>query len=172
MTAQPVVLVVDDEADLAESCARLLRRRGYGVVTVNSWEAGHAALRTSRPHLLVSDVRLPDGDGLELVREAHGLNPPVPAVVISGYLSEANRTAARAAGVVEFLSKPFSNEAFGRAIDTALGAAQRMTAPLHPDPADAKVSGMSTAALGRDGVEFVLKLEEIGPVVAKLIRPE
>ena len=74
---------------------------------------------SASPGLLVSDVRLPDGDGLALVREAGALSPPVPAIVLSGYLTEAGRTAAQAAGAVEFLSKPFSNDAFARAVDRA-----------------------------------------------------
>jgi DNA-binding NtrC family response regulator len=120
MAGTAVVLVVDDEADLTESCARLLRRRGYRVVTVNSWTAGRDALGTISPGLLISDVRLPDGDGLVLVREAGALSPPVPAIVMSGYPSEATRRAAYAAGAIEFLSKPFSNDAFSRAVDKAL----------------------------------------------------
>jgi DNA-binding NtrC family response regulator len=115
-----LVLVVDDEADLAESCARLLRRRGYRVITVGSWAAGREALRTASPRLLVSDLRLPDGDGLSLVREAGTLTPAVPAIVISGYPSEGSRAAARTAGAVDFLPKPFSNDAFARAVDKAL----------------------------------------------------
>jgi DNA-binding NtrC family response regulator len=117
-----LVLVVDDEADLAESCARLLRRRGYRVLTVNSWTAGRAALISSSPGLLLSDVRLSDGDGLALVREAGALSPPVPAIVMTGYPSEASRSAAREAGAVEFLSKPFSNDLLARAVDKALEA--------------------------------------------------
>jgi DNA-binding NtrC family response regulator len=120
MTNRPVVLVVDDESDLAESCARLLRRRGYRVVTAHSYVTGQAALSQTSPALLVSDVRLPDGDGLDLVRAAGARHPPVPAIVISGYLSEANQIAARDAGAVAFLSKPFSNDLFSRAVDRAL----------------------------------------------------
>jgi DNA-binding NtrC family response regulator len=120
MTTSALVLVVDDEADLAESCARLLRRRGYRVMIANSWAAGRAALMADSPRLLVSDVRLPDGDGLALVREAGARTPPVPVIVISGYLSETSRAAAREAGAIEFLSKPFSNDALSRAVDRAL----------------------------------------------------
>jgi DNA-binding NtrC family response regulator len=116
------VLVVDDETDLAESCARVLRRRGYRVLTASSWAAGREALMTASPGLLVSDVRLPDGDGLALVREAGTFIPPVPAIVISGYPSEASRAAARNAGAIDFLPKPFSNDAFCRAVDKALEA--------------------------------------------------
>jgi DNA-binding NtrC family response regulator len=120
MTTPAVVLVVDDESDLAESCARLLRRRGYRVVTANSCASGRAALAGASPALLVSDVRLPDGDGLDLVRTATALTPPVPSIVISGYLSATSQTAARAAGAVAFLAKPFTNDAFSRAVETAL----------------------------------------------------
>ena len=115
-----MVLVVDDESDLAESCARLLRRRGYRVVTAGSCATGHAALAGTSPALLVSDVRLPDGDGLDLVRAASALRPPVPAIVISGYLWAASQTAARDAGAVAFLLKPFSNDVFSRAVEQAL----------------------------------------------------
>jgi DNA-binding NtrC family response regulator len=120
MPSRPVVHVVDDEADLAESCARLLRRHGYHVVTAYSCASGHAALSETSPALLVSDVRLPDGDGLDLVRAAGARQPRVPAIVISGYLSEASRLAARHAGAVAFLSKPFSTDAFSRAVEEAL----------------------------------------------------
>lgn len=120
MTSVTVVLVVDDEFDLAESCARLLRRRGYHVVTAGSCATGHAALAGTSPALLVSDVRLPDGDGLDLVRAASALKPPVPTIVISGYLSAAGQMAARDAGAVAFLSKPFASEVFAQAVEQAL----------------------------------------------------
>lgn len=120
MPSSPIVLVVDDESDLAESCARLLRRNGYQVVIANSYAAGHAALNGTSPALLVSDVRLLDGDGLDLVRAAGARQPKVPSIVISGYLSAASQIAARDAGAVAFLSKPFSNDVFSRAVQLAL----------------------------------------------------
>ena len=120
-----VVLVVDDESDLAESCARLLRRRGFRVVTADSCATGRAALAGASPELLVSDVRLPDGDGLDLVRAAHRLRPPVTAIVMSGYLSPSSQMEARAAGAVAVLSKPFSTDAFSRAVERALDPRDR-----------------------------------------------
>jgi DNA-binding NtrC family response regulator len=120
MSNPAVVLVVDDEADLAESCARLLRRRGYRVVMADSCATGRAALTGTSPELLVSDVRLPDGDGLDLVRVANRLRPPVTAIVMSGYLSPSDQMEARAAGAVAVLSKPFSTDAFSRAVEKAL----------------------------------------------------
>jgi len=115
-----VVLVVDDEFEFAETCARLLTRRGYRVVTAGSCESGHAALLEASPALLVSDLRLRDGDGLALVRAAVALRPAVPAIVMSGYVSEKNRAAALAAGAAAFLGKPFTTDVFARAVEQAL----------------------------------------------------
>jgi DNA-binding NtrC family response regulator len=120
MPTTSIVLVVDDESDLAETCARLLRRRGFRVVTASTVESGHAALAGAVPALLVSDMRLPDGDGLDLVRAAGALKPPIPAIVISGYGSEASQAAALAAGAIAFLPKPFATDVLARAVERAL----------------------------------------------------
>lgn len=112
------LLLVEDESELAESCARLLRRRGYRVVVASSYEEGRAALTRTAPSLLVTDVGLPDGDGIALVVAATALEPAVPAVAMSAL----NRNAAAvAAGAIGFLAKPFTLEDFGRTIDRALG---------------------------------------------------
>jgi DNA-binding NtrC family response regulator len=119
-TPRVLILVVDDESDLAVTCARLLRRRGLDVVTAGSYETGRAALADARLALLVADLRLPDGEGLELVRAAGARRPPVPAIVMTGYVTAVNRAASLAAGAVAFLPKPFTAEAFARAVDAAL----------------------------------------------------
>jgi DNA-binding response OmpR family regulator len=62
------VLAVEDEADLVATYKRLLRRYGYRVVAAGSREAGLAALKDEPPRLLIADLRLPDGDGLDVVR--------------------------------------------------------------------------------------------------------
>jgi DNA-binding response OmpR family regulator len=101
------VLVVDDEADLAATCARLLRRHGYVVVCAGSLAAGMAAL-TDRPDLVIADLRLPDGDGLDVVRAAQTLAAPPPVIVVTGHPSEVSRVLAMRAGAAAFLPKPFA----------------------------------------------------------------
>ena len=101
------VLVVDDEADFLATYERLLRREGFDVVAVASCAAGLAALAVESVHLVISDLRLPDGDGLDVVRFARGSARPVPVIVVTGYPSDATRRAAIAAGATAFLSKPF-----------------------------------------------------------------
>jgi DNA-binding response OmpR family regulator len=122
------VLVVDDEADFLATYERLLRREGFDVVTVTSRAAGLAALVADTLHLVISDLRLPDGDGLDVVRAAHGLSTPVPVIVVTGYPSDETRRAALAAGATTFLAKPFAAAVLLAAIrSTVDGAAGETT---------------------------------------------
>jgi DNA-binding NtrC family response regulator len=114
-----LVLIVEDERDLAATCARLLRRRGHAVVTVGTRQAGLAAL-AELPALLVSDLRLPDGDGLDVVRAATAMQPRVPAVVMSAHASGPDRAAAHQAGAAGFLAKPFTTDAFDAVVENLL----------------------------------------------------
>ncbi len=101
------ILVVDDEDDFLTTYRRLLRRDGYRVVAVGSRAAALDALAADRFVLVISDVRLTDGDGLDVVRGARAIDPPVPAIVVSGFTSEAARRAATEAGATAFVAKPF-----------------------------------------------------------------
>ena len=117
------VLVVDDEDDFLATYERLLRRQGYDVVTATSRAAGLAALAGEPPHLVISDLRLPDGDGLDVVRAARGAREPVPVIVVTGYPSDETRRAAFAAGATTFLSKPFAAAALLAAIRSIVDGA-------------------------------------------------
>jgi len=100
-------LVVDDEVDFLTTYERLLRRQGYEVVTATSCAAGLAAVARERMQLVISDLRLPDGDGLDVVRAARGAADPPTVIVVTGYPSAERRRAALAAGATTFLAKPF-----------------------------------------------------------------
>ena len=115
-----LILLVDDEPDLAATCERLLRRRGHAVITVGSRAGGLAALINAAPMLLVADVRLPDGDGLDVVRAAAAMSPRIPAVVMTGRASDFGRAAARGAGAIAYLPKPFTVDSFAGLVDRVL----------------------------------------------------
>ena len=116
------VLVVDDEPDLVATYERLLRRHGYRVISAGSRAAGLAAIRNGQPHLLIADLKLPDGDGLDVVRAARALPTPPPVIVVTGFASGTSREAAMAAGATAFLRKPFSTEAFRDLVRSILDA--------------------------------------------------
>lgn len=113
------VLVVDDEADLVGSYERLLRRQGYRVVATGTLREALTSIAGGNLVLVVADLRLPDGDGLELVRAARRPPAPIPVIVVTGFGSEASRDAALGAGASAYLRKPFSASAFASLVDQA-----------------------------------------------------
>ncbi len=127
------VFVVDDEPDLVATYRRLLRRHGLQVVSARSRAQALATLPASSPRLLIVDLRLPDGDGLDVVRAARALPTPTPVIVITGMTSAAMREAAMSAGASAFINKPFSTEALSNLVRSILdldgpGPAKRASA--------------------------------------------
>jgi DNA-binding NtrC family response regulator len=114
------VLIVEDEPDLVATYERLLHRHGYRVVSTGSRAAGLAAIRSRRPRLLITDLRLPDGNGLDVVRAARALPDPTPVIVVTGFGT--SRAEAMSAGATAFLTKPFSTEMFNKLVQSLLEA--------------------------------------------------
>lgn len=104
---QPAILVVDDETEFLNTYRRLFGRQGFRVVAASSCAAALLALAHEPFALVIADLRLPDGDGLDVVRGARAALPPTPAIVVSGFTSEAMRKAAFEAGAAAVFAKPF-----------------------------------------------------------------
>jgi DNA-binding response OmpR family regulator len=115
------ILVVEDEADLVVTYDRLLRREGYRVVTAASLAEGLKAIESSPPALVISDLRLPDGDGIGIILAARALDPPAPVIVVTAFASRAARDSALASGAAAFLAKPFPASALLRLVHDELG---------------------------------------------------
>lgn len=101
----PAVLVVDDEADLRELLSLTLVRLGLDVDTAESVGAARALLGRNKYALCLTDMRLPDGTGLDLVRDVAAASGP-PIAVITAYGSAENAVAALKAGAFDYLTKP------------------------------------------------------------------
>ena len=129
------VLVVEDEPDLAVTCQRLLCWQGYDVVSAGSRQAGLWAIRAEPFALVITDLRLPDGDGLDVVRAARATPTLTPVIVFTAFVSERSRRAALEAGAVAYLVKPFSVSAFTTLVREVLDAAAcAPAAPPSPAP--------------------------------------
>jgi DNA-binding response OmpR family regulator len=105
------VLVVEDEPDFRTTYRRLFGRDGFRVVEAASRADALVALAREPFALVMVDLRLPDGDGLDVVRAAGATPKPTPAIVVSGFPSGEARAAARAAGAADFFAKPFETAA-------------------------------------------------------------
>jgi len=124
------VLVVDDERDLRVTYERLLRRHGYRVVHADSRYDGIAVVEAEPLSLVVVDLKLHDGSGLDVVRAARSAPVPVPALVLANVPSLANRDLAARAGAAGFLAKPCSASDFITHVREVLGASDGpFTAP-------------------------------------------
>ena len=114
------VLVVDDEVDFLATYERLLRREGLVVTPAASLASALQAIEGGGFALVISDLKLPDGDGLAVVRAAReGMRPP-PVIVVTGFPSDGRRKQALAAGATAFLPKPFGTAALLAAVRSAL----------------------------------------------------
>jgi DNA-binding response OmpR family regulator len=115
------ILVVDDEVDLVTTYERLLRRHGYRVVPAGTCRDGLLTVKREPFSLVIADLRLPDGDGLEVVRAGRALPVPPPVLVATGLASRTAKDVALAAGATAFLAKPFAADAFIRLVGELLG---------------------------------------------------
>lgn len=104
------VLVVDDEAVLAEMVSMALRYEGWNIATATDGASAIAAARAQRPDVVVLDVMLPDMSGLEVLRKLRGENPQLPVLLLTAKDAVEDRIAGLTAGGDDYVTKPFSIE--------------------------------------------------------------
>lgn len=114
------ILAVDDEPHVLDLCREVLSRDGYAVETAVDTEAALGALRARDYDLVLTDLRMPGRDGLELIREARQLIPRMPIVVLTGYPSIESAVAAVRQGADDVVTKPFDNEHLCRVVRRVL----------------------------------------------------
>jgi DNA-binding response OmpR family regulator len=119
----PVILVVEDEVDLVATYVRVLGRLGQRAVTASTREQALSLIGARPFRLVIADLRLPDGDGLDVVRAARQAPAPSPVIVVTGYPSEASRRRALEAGADAFVPKPFGISWFTDLVRRYLGPA-------------------------------------------------
>jgi FixJ family two-component response regulator len=121
----PVVFVVDDDVSVRESLELMIRFAGWRCETFASAAAFLARPREAAPSCLVLDVRLPDLDGLALQQRVAPDRVDLPIIFITGYGDVPMTVKAMKAGAVEFLTKPFDDEALLGAIRGAIERSAR-----------------------------------------------
>ncbi len=103
------ILVVDDDRAILRSVRRALEARDYRVETVESFADVEPAMAKFRPDIVLLDLVLPDGDGIEMCRRIRRDNP-VPIIVLSAIGEDAKKVEALDTGADDYLTKPFSLE--------------------------------------------------------------
>ncbi len=101
------LLIVDDEASLRDFLTIMFEEDGWRVETAGSLVEARAAIQRNEPDLILCDLMLPDGSGLDLLREAKAQNPSIAVIMITAHTSTKSAVEALKAGAFDYIAKPF-----------------------------------------------------------------
>ncbi|HUR40624.1 MAG TPA: sigma-54 dependent transcriptional regulator [Verrucomicrobiae bacterium] len=120
MNAVPSVLIVDDEADLRELVEITLSRMGLKSAAAANLAEARALMAQQRFDLCITDMRLPDGNGIGLVQHIQQNHPQLPVAVLTAYGNAQAAVESLKAGAFDFVSKPIDLQMLRKLVDTAL----------------------------------------------------
>ena len=103
---RPVVLLVDDDADLLQLIVMRIESAGYQVVAVSSGEEALASVSAMRPDLVVTDLRMEGIDGLALFERLRRISPTLPVIILTAHGTIPDAVAAMQNGLFGFLTNP------------------------------------------------------------------
>ena len=115
------VVIVDDEPDMVENCARILGRVGYQCFTTTEPARALALIEAERPDLLITDLKMPGMDGMELLKRARAVDATLPVIVVTAFATIDSAVEAMKEGATDYLPKNFSVEHLRVAVERALG---------------------------------------------------
>ena len=100
------LLIVDDDNPFRERLARAMEKKGFSVIQAESVQKGIQAVKSGKPGFAVVDLRLGDGNGLEVVKEVQSVNSDSRIVMLTGYGNIPTAVAAIKEGALDYLAKP------------------------------------------------------------------
>jgi two-component system response regulator HydG len=110
MTQQPSILVVDDESGILDTLRILLRKEGFEVATAQGGKAGLDQIRSGNHDIVLTDVRMPQVTGLDILQAAKEQDSMTPVILMTAQASLQTAVAAVNAGAFYYIQKPFSND--------------------------------------------------------------
>ena len=114
------VIVVDDDAEVLKTLRKILLRRGYEVFPFESSVQAVEFLKKGKVDLILSDLKMPEMDGIQFLNRAKGLHPKTPFILITGFATLDTAISAIKWGAFDYLRKPFEVKKIYEVIDRAL----------------------------------------------------
>ncbi len=102
------IMIIDDETDMLENCARILGRNGYVCITTDNPSEALGIASVEHPDLVLTDLKMPKKGGMEILRELKTLDPSIIVIVFTAFSSVQSAVEAMKEGAFDFISKPFS----------------------------------------------------------------
>ena len=117
---KPKILCIEDEPDLLATLHKVLRHQGYEVRSAGNGEEGLASLALEVPDLVITDLMMPDIDGMGILRHVTQAHPEVPVVLITAFATVETAINAIREGAYDYLPKPFSQDQLLVVVERAL----------------------------------------------------
>ena len=158
--ARPVVLIVDDEPDLLELVSLTLSRMNLETRTAPDVQTARRQLKSGSFDLCLTDMRLPDGDGLDLVAWIQENHPNVPVAVITAHGNVESAVRALKLGAFDFVSKPLDLSVLRKLVGSAIRLGSR-------GDGSATTLGQAPRLIGRSGV-----MQQLRGMIARVSRSQ
>ena len=120
MSSRARILVVDDERSMREFLEIFFRSEGYDVTTAGDVASGRLQLESDEFDVLITDIKMPDGSGLDLLHAVQENAPETMVVMITAFASTETALAAMKQGAYDYITKPFHVDAIRLAVEKAL----------------------------------------------------
>ena len=114
------VLIVEDDEDIAQALVRLVGGEGLTPLLAKNGRDALQMVRTGDPDVLMTDFRMPEMDGIELMRKAMEIDPELPVILMTGFADVRGAVEAIRAGAHDYLAKPFDHHEIIRVLLRAL----------------------------------------------------
>ena len=122
------ILIVDDDQMNCDLLQTVLTRHGYQVITTTSGREGLNLFRKHAPRITLLDLRMPEMDGLTVLKEIRAIDPEAPVIILGGGATEVQENQARSLRVTDFIRR-------GLSLDILVEAVHRVSQlPLRPNP--------------------------------------
>lgn len=120
LNTTPRILVVDDDPDILKLLGMRLNAAGYQTTAAHNGAEAMSSVTTARPDLVISDLRMPEMDGLTLMEKLHATHPTLPFIMLTAHGSIPEAVSATQRGAFGFLTKPFDGQELLRQVANAL----------------------------------------------------
>jgi len=152
-TQSQAILVVDDEPDMRTALSHLLSRNGYCVETASTGFEGIEKFKMEKYHVVITDVKMPEMSGMQVLEEVKKISPQVPVIMITGHGTITMAVGAMKQGASDYILKPFSAETLETAVRKVSFEANNEYQQKPPSPSSGNMA-QSTRIITQDS-EFL-----------------
>lgn len=150
------ILIIDDDVTFSLMLRTWLTKKGFEVGTATTVAAGRKFLEEERYDLVLSDMRLPDGDGTDILQWIAERDRSIPVIVMTGYAEIGNAVVSMKLGAADYIAKPVQPDELLKKIREALDAPRTGTAPTaQPAKETAKENRKAAASAKVEGLSYI-----------------